>query len=194
MAVTLESLLNSVPDILKPEVEAIREIIKANNITCLYHITSAKNIPSIERNGIISELQRDIWGVKVGQFASSSGSRYLEKYKGWEDYICLSFRSWHRMLTKYQLENSLVEEFYIIEVDPLVLYLEKTVFCDRNGISRNCLKGPRLSDFQMINFELAMGKRVAITTQEKELAAAEVRVLRNIKPELILKIYKKGTI
>ena len=79
--------------------QSLQQIIKENNISALYHFTDMSNIDSIKQNGgLFSWQYMENNNISISKPGGDGFSRQLDKRKGLQDYVRLSFTKNHPMM------------------------------------------------------------------------------------------------
>ncbi len=110
-------------------------------------------------------------------------SRRMDEEHALQDYVRLGFNPCHPMMFTAQREGR-IGDVAILRVDPSVIYLEPTLFSDRNANDRDAWLGPSIKTFERIAFGLATGRRWE-GQEEKKLFQAEVLVNGHVPLNLI---------
>ncbi len=161
---------------LKTNWREFQAILKANHITCLYHFTDSRNIPSIiEYGGLYSWQYCESNGIAIPCAGGNLLSRRLDVRYSLQDYVRLNFNPNPPML--YVAEH--IQNPVILEVDPSVIYWATTKFSDINATDNMASIGDGLDDFQRIRFNVATNHNWK-DEMEKKWRQAEVMVKTNI--------------
>lgn len=95
-----------------------------------YHITDQENKESIHKHGLLSIKQQKILGIKTPEKrASNNKSDIINKNKGLDDYVSLSFFSEHNFV-KTSTDEERIETPHHIIVSPRILLQVGVKFAD----------------------------------------------------------------
>lgn len=163
----------------KKEWRQIKKAIKSERIRVLYHFTDQTNLPSIFCGGGLyswSHCERN--GIRISRPGGNQVSRRLDRQRGLEDYVRLSFVRKPPMyhVTK---RNGRIPNPVILEVDTEVMLWEQTKFSDGNATANRARVGGRLEDFRRIRFNI-LRKSDWANEHEKHYWQAEVLVKNHI--------------
>lgn len=130
------------------------DILTQNGIDRLYHFTDFENLESIVQNGgLYSWLECEKKGINVSKPGGGDLSRVLDRRKGLEDYVRLSFAHEHPMMHVAMREGR-ISSPVILEIDPEVALLEGTKFSDRNAASNDAIIGYGQDGLRNIKFDV----------------------------------------
>jgi len=168
---------------LKPDFDKFKEIIEANNITCLYHCTDHSNLESIKKHGFLfSWFYSERAQMRIPCPGGDELSRQLDFRKGLEDYVRLSFRRGQPMIFVANKAGKIPQPFDLI-IDPQVVYWQNTLFSDRNATDNTACVGGGIEDFKKVRFDLLT--RSWQNNEEKKLFQAEILVKAYLPIEYI---------
>jgi ssDNA thymidine ADP-ribosyltransferase, DarT len=129
-----------------------REVLIDNGINTLFHFTDKANLKSIKKYGGLHSWQHCISNnIFIPSPGGNELSRNLDKSKGLEDYVRVSFTRNHPMMF---VEHTRDRNNVILEIDPEIIYLKTTMCSDLNANKNNANIGKNLSDFNRIHFDL----------------------------------------
>lgn len=102
---------------------------------CIYHITSSKNLPLIQQNGLSPYvlLKNNQINVITG---GDANSLYLDQTLGLDKYIHLSFTPWCPMFAEKK-ENG--EELYCLSINLDEIDQTGVIFCDKIATSNDAI-------------------------------------------------------
>ena len=163
----------------KKEWRQIQKTLEAENIKVLYHFTDQANLPSIFcGGGLYSWSHCEKNGIRIAQPGGSQASRCLDRRKGLEDYVRLSFVRKPPMYYVAKRDGR-IQNPVILEVKAEVILWEQTKFSDGNAIANRAAIGRTLEDFRQIRFDI-LRKPDWSTEYEKHYWQAEVLVKNHI--------------
>jgi hypothetical protein len=132
-----------------------QKIVSSHKISALYHFTDASNLPSIRAHGgLFSWDHCQKQGIVINRRGSNDLSRTLDKHKGLEDFVRLTFNRKPPMLVVACNEGRIIKP-HILLIDPEVMYWEGTQFSDINATANNSRIGPKIEHFKAIQFSVA---------------------------------------
>lgn len=135
----------------KEDWQSFEEVLRDNKITCLYHFTDKRNIPSIKQcGGLFSWDYCERNNITIPYQGGDPLSKDLDKRHRLEDYVRLSFCSDHPMI--YRLEKN-GAQITILKVKVDVVYLKETLFSNLNATDSLHLHGSDIEDLRRVNFE-----------------------------------------
>lgn len=160
----------------------IRETLEYYGITSIYHFTDKANLKMIEKFDIQSLKNIHMFNIPVEHFGANETSHIIDKNRGLDEYVHLSFIKDHPMYHVAKKRGSIINPVWI-EIDISVLYKQDTLFCNevanaygaRTFTLDNVLKN---IDFNTMLFEKDFGIR-------KEARKAEIMVFDSISTYLI---------
>jgi len=109
---------------------SIRETLSSYGIESIYHFTDRANLKSIEQNGIQSLLNIESNQINVSRYSAESLSHTLDKLRGLDKFVHLSFIQDHPMYHSAKKRGSIISPIWI-ELDISILFDENTLFCDK---------------------------------------------------------------
>lgn len=108
----------------------ISDFIQERNITSLYHFTKADNLHGILRNGLLSRRTLDKNDIT---YSYNDEVRLEGKLNA--NCVSISFPN-YRMFYKYR-NQSIGNEWCVIELNPRILYEKECLFCIENAASNS---------------------------------------------------------
>lgn len=174
----LQSLLKK-----KPNWQEFQEVLRANEVTVLYHFTDRANISSIKKNqGLYSWYFCDNNSIQILKPGGSPQSRQNDTTNGKKDFVRLAFNKEHPMLYIAQKEHRVTDPIWL-EVDTEVVLWESTEFADKNAAAFRsyCPNiGKDLQYLKNIRFDILkkakIFKHYNLAEEEKPFNQAEVLV------------------
>jgi hypothetical protein len=168
----------------KPSDASVTNIVHLRNqgIKVLYHFTDAANLESVRKNGLMSasSLQnQDLPSV----MNSSELSRKLDRSKGLQDYVRLSFNDKNPMLFK-ALKEKRISKLVMLEIKLEVVSRPGVLFFDRNAAKTGALQStsPDIVRFDVVK----ASSHFAVDENLKQFYQAEVLVPSPVPPHLIV--------
>lgn len=160
----------------------IKETLANLGITSIYHFTDSANLDTIDQYGIQSLKNIIDKSIPVKHFGAEELSHNLDKRKGLDSYVHLSFIKDHPMYYVAKRRGNLIDPVWI-ELDISILYENSTLFCDKvanaNGASLFGIdKVLQRVDFDKLLFERDFDIR-------KEARKAEILVHNSIPTKFI---------
>jgi len=161
---------------------SIKETLSNYGINSIYHFTDKANLDSIEEYGIQSLFNIEKKQIDVSHFGAESISHKLDKSKGLDKYVHLSFIKDHPMYHAAKKRESIITPVWI-ELDISILFKDDTFFCDKvaNQSNSNIFKLDNILDF--INFETLIYEKVF--WKRIEARKAEIMAYKKIKTSKI---------
>ena len=104
---------------------------------CLYHFTDPRNLPSIQKHGLLSWKRLLSRGI-LHHPASNTLSRELDDRHNLGDYVRLCVRREHPMAARAVIERRIID-FVWLEVDIAVIRWTATRFSNDNAASNRAL-------------------------------------------------------
>ena len=103
----------------------------------LFHFTDSRNLPSIQKNGLLS------WNRLVGRNiehwpASSEDSRKLDARSNLEDYIRLCTRREHPMAARALYEGR-IRDYVWLEISDVVTQWVTTLYSSDNAVAKRAI-------------------------------------------------------
>lgn len=119
----------------KCDSDVVLEYIKKKGIKYIYHTTHKNNIESIiNKGGLYSWVSCNKNGINIEEPGGDILSRQLDVRNGVADYVHLSFRMFHPMFDKKDLNWN---DYVTLKIHPVVLLFEDTLFSTENATSNN---------------------------------------------------------
>lgn len=174
----------------KTDWRKFEKILKEKKITELYHFTDFENIKSIiDNNGIYSWKSCKNNGITIQRAGGSILSHSLDIKKGIEDFVHLSFTPQHPMLYD-TIDDGRIKNPILLIIDIDVIYLQETIFSDRNATDNRAKISSNIIEFENINFDLiANNKYFELDENDQHYFQAEVMVKEFIPLKYIKNIY-----
>lgn len=122
----------------------IKNFLDQRGIKYLLHFTSAENIESIKKHGILSVEELNRQGIA---FSRNDVNRLDNEL----DYISLSITSINRQLLGSYIHTGRIKNVRVVWISASILYEEidnPRIYCDRNAAATSCRKGTAFSDLQ----------------------------------------------
>ena len=162
---------------------SIKDILLSYGITSIYHFTDKSNLSSIEKYGIQSLKNIITKNISVNRFGADTLSHNLDKYKGLDKYVHLSFIKDHPMYYVAKERGSIIEPVWI-ELDISVLFKTNTLFSDSiaNRNNANIFKLDEI--FNFIDFKTMLHSNDFYL--KKEARKAEIMAYESISLNKIL--------
>ena len=170
---------------IKPNWRDFQKILNQNYITTLYHFTDMSNINSIHNNGgLYSWFYMENKGIQIPTPGGNQFSRQLDRQKGLQDYVRLSFNT-HQPMMYIAKKDHRIKDPRILKIDPQVIYWNTTNFSNLNAADNNAEVGNNISNFKNIRFTIAKQNKYYEDEIERKLVQAEVLVKTHIPIEFI---------
>jgi len=170
----------------KPDWFDFAQIIASYQIEALYHFTDYSNIASIiEKGGLYSWWYCDSNHISISKPGGNDLSRDLDRHKGLQDYVRLSFNSHSPMLSMTKQQGR-IDRPCILEISPEVIYWNSSLFSSLNATSSSSEIGGSLASFKKIDFGIATA--FSYDDETKSRYQAEVMIKTHIPLKYILKI------
>ena len=170
---------------IKPNWRDFQKILNQNYITTLYHFTDMSNINSIHNNGgLYSWFYMENKGIQIPTPGGNQFSRQLDRQKGLQDYVRLSFNT-HQPMMYIAKKDHRIKDPRILKIDPQVIYWNTTNFSNLNATDNNAEVGNNISNFKNIRFTIAKQNKYYEDEIERKLVQAEVLVKTHIPIEFI---------
>lgn len=176
--------------------QAFEAELKRHGISKLYHFTDRDNLETIIRHGGLYSWwdcqQRGIQIPKPGGGGPGSLSWGLDKSKGLQSYVRVSFTREHPMMYVAMKEER-ISNPVILEIDPEVIYAVDTLYADQNATSKAVSVGATLDDFRRIHFDSVRARtHFDLPIEEQPYYQAEVMVKSFIPLKYITNISNFG--
>lgn len=162
----------------------IKAALSAYNITSFYHITSGKNLCSIqEHKGLLSRAELKRRSIENVTYVSNRESQETDSDCGSDVFVRLALHPNQPMF--YQAESDRKEhELVVLEIDTEVAIFGTTLFSDENANASYAMMGPTSADFSKIRFDLFQ-RGYWDGGSEKRSWQAEILVLNSVPSSLI---------
>ncbi len=179
------------PQTLKSKKEAFMNVILDNNIYKLYHFTDQSNIASIKKHGGLYSWHYMLKNkIAIPMAGGDQLSRMLDARYGLQNYVRTSVCRQHPMMYFAQNEGRLNNPI-ILEIDPVVVSLQQTMFANMNATKKGHSKGTSLADLKQIQFDICtQPNQFNLSESEKPYYQAEVMVLEFIPSKYIMNLNK----
>lgn len=135
----------------KPEV---KKYLLDNNLSRLYHFTDRSNVDSIIKHGALySWAFCESNGITIPRPGGNQLSRDLDRRRGLENFVRLSFTKEHPML--YHAKNDgRINDVVILEIDARVLLWNTTLVSDQNANANSASIGSTLEDLRRVKLDI----------------------------------------
>ena len=169
------------------------QVLDDNRISKLYHFTDRDNLESIIKNGgLYSWADCRDKGINIAKPGGSQQSRSLDTRDGLEHYVRLCFTKQHPMMFVAMKEGR-ISNPVILEIDPVVVSWEYTMYADRNATKTGAKVGDTLDDFKRIHFQSVKAvKHFDLPEEEQMFYQAEILVKNFIPLNCITNISNFG--
>jgi len=166
--------------------EEVKTFLDQYNIKSVWHFTDQSNIESITKHGLLSLHKLRQQHIDVEYTGSSKESHMIDRYKGLDKYVHLSFIQDHPLYYIALNEERIIDPAWI-EIDISVIFEETTLFCDKvaNDNTARLFKLNKVS--QKIDLDTMINH--PIFDEGKEARKAEILVFDRISPDKILGVY-----
>ena len=164
------------------------ETLQNNNIKSLWHFTDRSNVESIMKNGILSLKKIRSKNVDAC-FGADELSHYLDKNRGLDAFVHLSFMKDHPMYHVALSRGSITEPVWI-EIDISILDDREAVFCPEvaNATGAKIYRMDKVDE--KINFNKMYHRDFDI---RKNARKAELMIFGKIKKKYIISMYDVNT-
>ncbi len=178
---------------LKGNYQEFKDILERHGITKLYHFTDRDNLESIIRNGgLYSWADCASKSIDIKKPGGDVLSRQLDQRDGLQSFVRVSFVSQHPMMF-VAMNNGRISNPVVLEIDPQVVYWQKTQYADRNATKNGANVGDDLSDFNAIHFNTVKAdNHFNLNDDERPFFQAEVLVKNHIPLKYITNIGNFG--
>jgi hypothetical protein len=168
----------------KSEWNKIRKVLFDNEINTLFHFTDKANLKSIKKHGGLYSWQHCISNkIHIPSPGGNELSRNLDKNKGLEDYVRVSFTRNHPMMF---VEHTRDKNNIILEIDSEIAYLKSTLYSDVNANRNSAIIGKDLSDLKRIRFDLfKYPNHFKLSEDDRPYYQAEILVKNHIPSKYI---------
>ena len=157
-------------------------VLEDHGITKLYHFTDRDNLESIIKNGgLYSWADCRDKGISIAKPGGSQQSRSLDTRDGLQYYVRLSFTKQHPMMYVAMKEERISNPI-ILEIDPVVVTLEDTMFADRNATKNGANVGDSLRDFLRIHFQSVKARKHFDLPEEEQMYYQAEVLVKNFIP------------
>lgn len=165
----------------------ISDFIQERNITSLYHFTKADNLHGILRNGLLSRKTLDKNDI---EYSYNDEVRLEGKLHA--NCVSISFPN-YRMFYKYR-NQSIGNEWCVIELNPRILYEKECLFCIENAASnsetmRSDEEKKGIEGLKQLYYNEEYRRQINLSSNFTTNPQAEVLVLEDIGVEYIETIY-----
>lgn len=151
-------------------------------LTSAWHFTDASNRSSIEKYGIQSLYNIIALDISVSRYGANDLSHELDRKRGLDKYVHLSFIKDHPMYHIAKKRGTIVTPMWI-EIDISVLLETMTRFCDRVANAKQPNIFSLSSVFKYIDFETMLHS--SNFYEMKEARKAEIMAYGSINTNLI---------
>ena len=169
----------------------MKAIIEKYGISQIWHFTDRSNLDSIRKHGLLSFAEAKRRGIEIPCPGGNDWSRDLDKRKGLDEYVNLSFVDDHPMLYwAHQKEKRILDPVWI-GIDPSIMLGGDVQFCV--GIA-NKTDMPRLDASEAktkIDFEVLFprpGQKLPFEKELREIKKAQILVPHSIPVEKMLEV------
>jgi len=163
-------------------------VILGNSIEYLYHFTDKSNLDSIKkRNGLYSWSYCLNNNIEIVMPGGDELSRYLDKRKGAENYVRLSFCKDHPMEHVAKREGRILNPIKLLFNTELIYHIG-TKFCNMNVAKNEAIISDSLEYFTNINFGVFNQNYFNLNQSQKSQFQSEVLVYEHIPSNYILNI------
>lgn len=163
-------------------------VILDNDIKYLYHFTDISNLDSIkEMNGLYSWAYCDSNNIPIDTPGGNELSRVLDKRKGTENYVRLSFCKNHPMEYVAKRDGRIKNPIKLL-CDTELIYHIGTKVCNMNATKNEAIISDCLEYFSKINFEIRKQNYINLNQVQKLEYQSEVLVYEHVPIKYILNI------
>lgn len=168
------------------ESDDIKSYLVDHHIDKLYHFTDRSNLLSIIKNGgLYSWYYCEQNNISINRPGGDHSSRDLDRYKGYQDYVRLSFCQDHPMKYVAKKEGRISEPI-VIEISIDVCCLSDTLFSDRNATANDARIGGSIDALRQVDTNIVHLKYINLLDEQKPKYQAEVLVKRTIPLEFFI--------
>jgi hypothetical protein len=183
---TEQELLLELSKKTKADAKSFLNLLRINGITCFYHFTSIKNIPSIKQNGgLLSWFYCQHHGINIPVQGGDVDSKFIDTQYGLEDYVHLSFCNDHPMAWRLKQQG---DTLVLLKVSIEVAKINSTLFSDINAADNMHSHGETLEDLKRVNFKAVKRKYIPRDDVDFKPHQAEVMVKTFIPVGYILNL------
>lgn len=163
--------------------EDIREYLRWNGVSCLYHFTDRSNIQSIKKHGgLFSWKYSEEHGISIPRAGGSELGRKLDERYNLEDYVRLSFCDDHPMAYRLKQEGY---NLVLLKINVRVAWLQDTLFSDMNATDSAHHHGGTIEDLKLVDLKATKEHFVSQDSPSFKKHQAEVLVKTFIPLEYI---------
>ena len=168
----------------KSDWEKLKKVFIDNEIKSLFHFTDKANLKLIKKHGGLYSWHHCVANkISIPFPGGNELSRNLDKSKGLEDYVRVSFTRNHPMMF---VEHTRNRNNIILEIDPEIVYLKSTIYSDVNANRNNASIGKDFSYFNRIRFELFKHpNHFKLSDDDRPYYQAEILVKNHIPAKYI---------
>ncbi|NOX48743.1 MAG: DUF4433 domain-containing protein [Chlorobi bacterium] len=173
----------------KKDKGAYIDLLLDKGVTRLYHFTDRDNLASIRQmGGLYSWEYLLLNNVDIPRPGSSQLSRMLDQRYALQNYVRTSFCKDHPMM-HIALNEGRIHHAVLLEIDPVVVTFEPTLFSDMNATKNGHKRGNILKDLRRVKFDVCLQVNYFnIKEEEKPYYQAEVMVKEFIPEKYIMNI------
>ena len=163
-------------------VESNITVLQSNEFTTLYHFTDAENLESIREHGLLSATSVLSKSIK-STMNSDERSRSLDKEKGIEEFVRLSFNDQNPM-RHVALKNKRISRAVMLQIKLEVVSRPGVLFSNCNAARHDAVlsASPSIVDFAAVKAK----NQFAIADEKRHLYQAEVLVPSPLPADLIV--------
>lgn len=170
----------------KTEMNDIENLLKANGITCFYHFTDIRNLPSIQTHGgLMSWFYCKKNSIIIPFQGGDDDSEMLDRKYGLEDFVRLSFCNDHPMAWRLQKQGC---RLALLRIKIDVAWFRDTLFSDINAADSSHTHGDKLEDLKNVKFSATQRNYVSKNDPDFKLHQAEVMVKTFVPAEYIINL------
>jgi hypothetical protein len=164
----------------------IIETLEQFGITSVYHFTDRSNLQTIERYGLQSLRNIENLNIPVQHFGAERLSHQLDRERGLDGYVHLSFIQDHPMYYIAKKRGSIIKPVWL-EIDISVLFEYDTLFCD--GVANSSSSHLFRINEVVNNIDLETMVYSRNFDTRKEARKAEIMVCNYIPIEKVIGAY-----
>lgn len=170
---------------LKSNWQLYVNVILNNGIEYLYHFTDIANIDLIKQTqGLYSWAYCDSHKITIPRPGGDELSRNLDKRKGTENYVRLSFCKNHPMEYVAKKESRIINSVKLL-CDTDLIYHVGTKYCNMNATKNEAIISDSIEYFKNINFGVCKRNYFDLTPIEKSQYQSEVLVFEHVPMKYI---------
>jgi hypothetical protein len=168
----------------KPDWEKYKIVLTANSIHTLYHFTDRANLKSIKKQGALYSWHYSISNnIDIPVPGGNQLSRDLDKRKGLQDFVRVSFTRSHPMMFVQPIRN---RNNVILEIDTEVIYWQGSHYANKNATRNDVNVGSTLHDFNQLRFKLfKLPNHFGLSENDKPYFQGEILVPIKIPAKFI---------